>query len=110
MANLRSCVLAILVCLFPVLGTAQIQPANLAGIAHIAFRVSDLTRSRIFYQKLGFQQAFVTTKDGKITESFLKVNDQQFIEIYPQQDPSQSIGIMHVWFEPNDLDTLNRSY
>src|ERR1700761_5993567 len=110
MIPLRSCLLAILLTLFPALGTAQIQPANLAGIAHVAFRVSDLTRSRIFYQKLGFQQAFVTTKDGKTTESFLKVNDRQFIEIYPQQDPSQSIGFMHVCFEATDLEALNRSY
>src|ERR1700753_546925 len=110
MIPLRSCLLAILLTLFPALGNAQIQPANLAGIAHVAFRVSDLTRSRIFYQKLGFQQAFVPTKDGKITESFLKVNDRQFIEIYPQQDPSQSIGFMHVCFEATVLEALTRSY
>ena len=88
----------------------QIQPANLAGIAHVAFRVSDLTRSRIFYQKLGFEQAFVTSKNGKTTESFLKANDHQFIEIYPQQDPSQSIGFMHVCFEATDLEALNHAY
>src|ERR1700753_4186371 len=110
MTNFRSCLLAILICLFPVLGATQIQPANLAGIAHVAFRVSDLTRSRIFYQKLGFEQAFVTTKDGKTTESFLKVNDRQFIELYPQQDPSQSIGFMHVCFEATVLEALTRSY
>ena len=110
MTTLRSRLLAILFCLFPALGAAQIQPANLTGIAHVALRVSDLTRSRIFYEKLGFQQAFVTTKDGKITESFLKVNDRQFIEIYPQQDPSQSIGFMHVCFESSDLESLNRAY
>src|SRR5271155_612647 len=110
MTNLRSWLLAITFCLFPTLGTAQIQPANLAGIAHVAFRVSDLTRSKIFYQKLGFEQAFVTTKDGKTTESFLKVNDHQFIEIYPQQDPSQSIGFMHLCFESTDLAELNHAY
>jgi catechol 2,3-dioxygenase-like lactoylglutathione lyase family enzyme len=110
MTSLRSCRLAILLCLFPAPGIAQIQPANLAGIAHVAFRVSDLTRSKIFYQKLGFEQAFVTTKDGKTTESFLKVNDHQFIEIYPQQDPSQSIGFMHVCFEATDLEALNHAY
>src|ERR1700729_3204429 len=110
MTTFRSCLLAIAFCLFPALGSAQIQPANLAGIAHVALRVSDLTRSRIFYQKLGFQQAFVSTKDGKTTESFLKVNDRQFIELYPQEDPSQSIGFMHVCFEATDLEALNRSY
>ena len=110
MTKLRSCLLAILFWLFPLLGAAQIQPANLSGIAHVAFRVSDLTRSRIFYQKLGFEQAFVNTKDGKTTESFIKVNDRQFIELYPQQDPLQPIGFMHVCFEATDLEALNRAY
>ena len=87
----------------------QIRPL-LAGIAHVAIRVSDLNRSRGFYQKLGFEQAFAFTKDGVITESFLKVNDQQFIEMYPQQQPSQSIGFMHVCFEGADLEALNREY
>ncbi len=103
--SLLSIVLAI-VCI-----AAQGQTATplLAGIAHVAIRVSDLNRSRGFYQKLGFEQAFAFTKDGVVTESFLKVNDQQFIEMYPQQ-PSQSIGFMHVCFEGADLEALNREY
>jgi hypothetical protein len=82
----------------------------LAGIAHVAIRVSDLTRSRDFYQKLGFEEAFTLSKDGVVTESFLKVNDRQFIEMYPQQQPSQPIGFMHVCFEGADLEALNRDY
>ena len=81
----------------------QTDKLVLAGIAHVAIRVSDLNRSRDFYQKLGFEQAFTFTKDGVVTESFLKVNDQQFIEMYPQQQPSQSIGFMHICFEGADL-------
>jgi catechol 2,3-dioxygenase-like lactoylglutathione lyase family enzyme len=90
--------------------TAQIPTATLAGIAHVAIRVSDLTRSRYFYQKLGFEQAFTLSKDGKTSEAFFKVNDHQFIEIYPQQDPSQSIGFMHLCFESTDLAGLNHAY
>jgi catechol 2,3-dioxygenase-like lactoylglutathione lyase family enzyme len=90
---------------------AQVQTPGppLAGIAHVALRVSNLNRSRDFYQKLGFEEAFALTKDGVVTESFLKVNDRQFIEMYPQQ-PSQPIGFMHVCFEGADLDVLNREY
>jgi catechol 2,3-dioxygenase-like lactoylglutathione lyase family enzyme len=88
----------------------QIETPELAGIAHVALRVSDLTRSRAFYEQLGFQQAFAFTKDGTTTEAFLKVNDRQFIEMYPQQEPSQSIGFMHVCFEGADLAGLNRDY
>jgi catechol 2,3-dioxygenase-like lactoylglutathione lyase family enzyme len=104
----RACLLTLF--LFPTLATAQIPTATLAGIAHVAIRVSDLTRSRYFYQKLGFEQAFTLSKDGKISEAFFKVNDHQFIEIYPQQDPSQSIGFMHLCFESTDLAGLHRAY
>lgn len=88
----------------------QTDTPLLAGIAHVAIRVSDLTRSRDFYQKLGFEESFTLTKDGVTTESFLKVNDRQFIEMYPKQQPSQPIGFMHVCFEGADLEALDREY
>jgi catechol 2,3-dioxygenase-like lactoylglutathione lyase family enzyme len=110
MRLLRPCLLLALL-LSAVLGKAQMPPpTTLAGIAHVALRVSDLARSRDFYQKLGFEQAFAFTKDGITTEVFLKVNDRQFIEMYPQQQPPQEIGFMHVCFESTDLEQLNRAY
>jgi catechol 2,3-dioxygenase-like lactoylglutathione lyase family enzyme len=104
----RACLLTLF--LLPTLATAQIPTATLTGIAHIAIRVSDLTRTRIFYQKLGFEQAFTLSKDGKTSEAFFKVNDHQFIEVYPQQDPSQPIGFMHLCFESTDLAQLHHAY
>ena len=89
--------------------TATATPA-LSGIAHAAIRVSDLARSRAFYEKLGFEEAFAMDKGGTPTEAFLKINDRQFIELYPQRDPSQAIGFMHVCFESADLEALNRDY
>jgi catechol 2,3-dioxygenase-like lactoylglutathione lyase family enzyme len=110
MRFLRPCLLAALT-LFAIAGQAQIPPpTTLAGIAHVALRVSDLARSRDFYQKLGFEQAFAFTKDGTTTEVFLKVNDRQFIEMYPQQQTPQEIGFMHVCFESTDLEQLNHAY
>jgi len=41
------------------------QSPALSGIAHVAFRVADVAAARAFYQKLGFEQAFEFTKDGK---------------------------------------------
>jgi catechol 2,3-dioxygenase-like lactoylglutathione lyase family enzyme len=91
-------------------GQAPTQGPELAGIAHAAIRVSSLARSRDFYEKLGFEEAFAMDENGTPTESFLKVNDRQFIELYPQREPSQAIGFMHVCFEANDLEGLNRFY
>jgi catechol 2,3-dioxygenase-like lactoylglutathione lyase family enzyme len=111
MRLLRACLPAVMLVLLPALGMGQIPPpTTLAGVAHVALRVSDLARSRAFYQKLGFEQAFAFTKDGVTSEAFFKVNDRQFIEIYPQQQPSQSIGFMHLCFESTDLEALNRAY
>jgi catechol 2,3-dioxygenase-like lactoylglutathione lyase family enzyme len=86
------------------------QAPDLAGIAHAAIRVSDLAKSRDFYEKLGFEEAFALDQGGSPTEAFLKVNDRQFIELYPQRQPSQPIGFMHVCFESADLEALNRFY
>ena len=89
---------------------AQTQTPVPAGIAHAAIRVSDLTRSRDFYHQLGFEEGFALTKGGITSEAFLKVNDRQFIEMYPRQQPSQPIGFMHVCFESTDLEALHRDY
>ena len=86
------------------------QPPQLAGIAHAAIRVADLNKSREFYVKLGFQEAFAMTQNGTTTQSFLKINDRQFIELYPQRKPTQAIGFMHLCFESGDINALNSYY
>jgi catechol 2,3-dioxygenase-like lactoylglutathione lyase family enzyme len=95
---------------FPCRAQAPTKGTELAGIAHVAIRVSDLVRSRDFYEKLGFVEAFAMDQDGTTTQSFVKINDRQFIELYPQREPSQAIGFMHVCFESGDLEGLNRFY
>ena len=83
------------------------QPAHVAGIAHVAFRVADLEAARAFYHKLGFEQFFEMKQGERTTEAFLKINDHQFIELYPRTSPSQEIGLMHVCYESNDLEALH---
>ena len=52
------------------------------GIAHVALRVKNLAASVDFYEKLGFEQAFDLRKDNIPYESFIKINDTQFIELH----------------------------
>lgn len=89
---------------------AQSKASDLAGIAHVAFRVANLDKSRDFYKMLGFEEAFAMDQGGTPTQSFLKINDTQFIELYPKRQPSQPIGFMHVCFESTDVEALNRLY
>jgi catechol 2,3-dioxygenase-like lactoylglutathione lyase family enzyme len=101
-----------LICAVSATSIAQPPPpgAGIIGIAHIAFRVSDLNRETAFLGKLGYEEAFTLTYGGKITEVFIKINDRQFIELYPRTDPSQPFGFMHVCYEAGDLNALQRYY
>lgn len=102
----------ILVAVSTLLRAQQTPP--LAGVAHIAIRVRSLDASREFYQKLGYEEAFnLKGTDGNVNESFIKINDRQFIELYPA-DPTNpktaAIGFLHVCFEGNDLNAIYEDY
>jgi catechol 2,3-dioxygenase-like lactoylglutathione lyase family enzyme len=84
--------------------------ATLSGIAHVAIRVGDLERSRAFYRKLGYEEAFAMDAGGSPTEAFFKIDDRQFIELYPRRRPGQAVGFMHVCFEAPDLTALHQDY
>jgi catechol 2,3-dioxygenase-like lactoylglutathione lyase family enzyme len=90
------------------------QPGSppMNGIAHIAVRVKDIATSVAFYRKLGFDQAFANlAKDGTtVTQSFIKLNDRQFIELYPVTTRDPQIGFLHLCFEGADLNALHDFY
>ncbi len=86
------------------------QAANQTGIAHVAFRVADLEAARGFYNKVGFEQFFEMKQGERTTEAFIKIDDRQFIELYPRTDPAQVLGLMHVCYESSDLEALHADY
>jgi len=86
------------------------QAPHLAGIAHVAFRVADLEKSRDFYRKLGFEEAFDSSEAGKTTVAFIKINDRQFIELYPRSADSQTTGFMHICYESTDISDAHDAY
>lgn len=96
------------ICACSLLSSAQAaQTGQITGIAHIAYRASDLDKEVAFLAKLGYQESFgFTNAAGKTTEVFVKVNDRQFIEVYPPADPAQPLGWMHVCYESDDLNAL----
>jgi catechol 2,3-dioxygenase-like lactoylglutathione lyase family enzyme len=106
-----------------VFAAAQTPPANatataptsvpaMNGIAHIAVRVKDIAASVAFYHKLGFDQAFANiAKDGTtVTQSFIKLNDRQFIELYPVTDRDTQVEFLHLCFEGADLNAIHDYY
>lgn len=90
--------------------TAPGAPPPLAGIAHVAIRVHDLAASTAFYQKLGYDQPFALDRNGQVNEAFVKINDTQFIELYPTTDKDPTPGFLHLCFEGVDLQTIHDDY
>jgi catechol 2,3-dioxygenase-like lactoylglutathione lyase family enzyme len=86
----------------------QTPPLN--GIAHVALRVRSLDASRDFYQKLGFEQAFTLAKDGSVTQAFIKINNLQFIELYPVTPKDPVPGFLHPCFEGIDLAAIHEDF
>lgn len=99
-------VVFLLCCLPPCIA----QTPQVKGIAHIALRVSDLDRERAFFHALGFEEAFALTSGAKAREVFVKVNDHQFIELYPRTDGQDALGWMHVCYESDALQQLYALY
>src|SRR5271154_3906405 len=85
-------------------------PLPFNGIAHVAIRVHDLAASVAFYQKLGFEQAFDLRKNDLPYESFIKINDSQFIELYPTTERDPAVGFLHLCFEGVDLNAIYDDY
>jgi catechol 2,3-dioxygenase-like lactoylglutathione lyase family enzyme len=80
------------------------------GIAHVALRVHDLAASVAFYEKLGFEQSFDLRKDNVPYESFLKINDTQFIELHATTPADPAPGFLSLCFEGADLQAINDDY
>jgi catechol 2,3-dioxygenase-like lactoylglutathione lyase family enzyme len=82
----------------------------LEGIAHIAIRVKDLQASMDFYHKLGFEQPFEIKRGDVTTQAFIKVNDRQYIELYPIDENNPRTGFLHLCFEGGDLNPIHDYY
>jgi catechol 2,3-dioxygenase-like lactoylglutathione lyase family enzyme len=91
----------------------SLQPDSspaLAGIAHVAFRVADVQKSRDFYRTLGFEQSFEFADPGKPPVSYIKINDRQFIELYGRGSDSQPAGLLHLCYEATDIESVWNEY
>ena len=73
--------------LFASLLSAQTpQRPHITGISHIAVFAHDYEKSRLFYgQFLGYQEPYsLSNPDGSAIMTFFKINDRQYIELYPE--------------------------
>jgi catechol 2,3-dioxygenase-like lactoylglutathione lyase family enzyme len=83
------------------------QDLPLTGISHVNFKVSDLEKARAFYTGvLGLQQAFFTGRNGVVGTAYLKVNDEQYVEISPGLKEGDQ-RLTHISFVTTDIEKLH---
>lgn len=90
--------------------SASAKNARVTGLTHIAYYVTDLYRSREYYEGfLGFQEAFVLKgHDGQVRAAYVKINDREFIELLVETPQTkENHGYLHdVGFKTSDAESL----
>lgn len=84
-----------------------VERPKVLGVAHMAIYVKDLARTRQFYEEfLGFGEPFtLPAKDGSVRIAFVKVNENQYIEIFTEPDRGEG-QLNHISFYTDDADRM----
>ena len=82
------------------------RPA-LIGDAHMALFVSDINKTRPFYGDfLGLQEPYyLKNSDSSLSMTFFKVNENQYIEIFPNLKTGQD-RLNHIAFETSNAEQM----
>jgi lactoylglutathione lyase len=92
--------------------TAQTAPKRprILGVAHIALFVHDIEKSRQYYRDLlGYEEVFLLNMaDGKLSLTFVKINDRQYIELFPEKE-ADTDRLNHISIEVDDAEAM-RAY
>jgi catechol 2,3-dioxygenase-like lactoylglutathione lyase family enzyme len=92
------------------LAQTAVERPKVLGVAHMAVYVKDLVKTRQFYTEfLGFAEPFtLPTADGSgVRIAFVKVNDEQYIEIFTEKDRGEG-QLNHISFYTDDADRMYR--
>ena len=106
-----ACLLALVVVRVPAQGPPAPARPKILGVAHIGVRTDDLAAARKFYgDVLGYQEPFTydrpDSEGGGLLCTYFKVNDHQYIEVFPElKDPKQD-RLSHISFETDNVDQL----
>jgi catechol 2,3-dioxygenase-like lactoylglutathione lyase family enzyme len=79
----------------------------IVGLAHVGLFVSDIDKADEFYgHELGFAHFSLDKPSGGLMLNYYKVNDHQYIEIYPGLHGEAQDRLSHVAFETTDARKL----
>jgi catechol 2,3-dioxygenase-like lactoylglutathione lyase family enzyme len=87
-------------------GAEEAAPPRIQGIAHVAFRASDLAQSRRFYEGfLGLR--IVSAASAPTAPLLVAISERQTVEILAGLDPAED-RLDHVAFQVDDLERARR--
>jgi catechol 2,3-dioxygenase-like lactoylglutathione lyase family enzyme len=87
---------------------SDVKRPPIIGVAHIGLKTNDLDAARHFYgHDLGFQEPFTLDKaSGGLLLTYFKVNDHQYIEVFPELKSETEDRLSHIAFETTDARQL----
>lgn len=85
---------------------AQQRP-KITGVAHIAVYAKDFEAARVYYRDfLGFAEPYsLKNADGSPSMTFFKVNERQYIELFPEREPG-SDRLNHISIETDNAEAM----
>jgi len=105
---MRTLLVLILLCATaPIARSQGLKRPKILGVAHIALSVHDIEKSRAFYKDfLGFGEPFkLDNPDGSLSLTFIKVNDRQYLELFPEKEPNTD-RLLHISIEVEDAEAM----
>ena len=80
---------------------------RITGVAHIAVFSKDIEKTRGFYRgMLGLQEPYsLSNPDGSFSMTFFKVNERQYIEVFPERAPNTD-RLNHISVETDDIEGM----
>ncbi|MEZ5400869.1 MAG: VOC family protein [Bryobacteraceae bacterium] len=99
-------VLALIALSAPVAAQSPKRP-RITGVAHVAYFVHDIEKAREFYKDfLGYGEPFdLKNSDGSLALTFIKINDRQYIELFPEKAPGTD-RLNHISIETDDAEAM----
>jgi catechol 2,3-dioxygenase-like lactoylglutathione lyase family enzyme len=102
-------ILALALCAAPLLAEEGPARPRIVGLSHVALFVHDVDKSRAFYKDfLGFAEPYsVTNRDGSLHLTWIKINDRQTIELFPEK-AAGSDRLNHIALETDNAEAMRQ--
>lgn len=87
---------------------------TVSSVGHVAIRVRDVERTLDFYVgKLGFAEMLRLDRDGKLWLIYLRITDDQYLEVFPDGEGEraaerEAVGFNHMCLTVPDIEQTVR--